>query len=111
MLILAAFGWQLFEDNVKEMTVDVEKYQTHRKMDALWDANKVIMKEVYSSDEANEDYVEFKNTHTEWKHWSQLNHEEAILKNEKKWFSVLNIALYVLGSIMLILPKFMSKPN
>lgn len=106
ILILISFGWQFIEVNLADISNDVDKYQLHKKIDALY----MIISDAYSHSEFNSSEVrssvDFEHIAKEWKHWSSLKVQKESVSNQLQWTLYFKSIIFIVGSILLIIPKF-----
>ena len=111
ILILASFLWQLIETEAQNIRQEGQNYEVHKKLDALWDLH--YYEYVHSPLNKNQSVIwsDFESTFDEWKIYSETKKEYEELETELTWFAGIRIFLFVLGSILLIIPKFTFKKN
>jgi len=106
ILILVSFGWQLLEINLTDLSNEVDKYQLHEKIDDLY----MIIADAYSNSEFNSSQVRssvnFESINKNWKYWKGLKIEKENLIGQLKWTFYLKSLIFILGSVLLIIPKF-----
>lgn len=106
ILILLAFGWQVFEEDIHVLSSTTDKYQLHEKLDAIWmllvdEHFEVNERETFPAISTNVDLI-----NKNWKYWSEIVEEKERITYQSKVVSTIRILLYLIGSVMLILPKF-----
>ena len=106
ILLLLSFGWQTFEEDINSLSNDVDTYQVHEKLDKIWS----VLTDLYSHSDANTS-----NTHVlssfdvelnGWKYWGDMLKEKERVDFQSKLFGGIRIGLYLIGSFLLIVPKF-----
>lgn len=106
ILVLISFGWQLLEINLTDLSNEVDKYQLHEKVDDLY----MIIADAYSNSELNtsqvRNSVDFESINKNWKYWNGLKVEKESLVEQLKWTFYLKSLIFIVGSILLIVPKF-----
>ena len=110
LLLLFSFVVQLVETDIESETRETQFYQTQTKLDRIWD----LMGKDYSIDNSktsNIRYLEFQEISKEWTYYSQ---DKEYLDSWKKsvlfdFISKMRIWIFILGSIILILPKWIIK--
>lgn len=106
ILILFSFGWQMLETDLSNLSTDVDKYQIHEKLDKIY----MITADIYSQSELNKSgthtSADFSNIVGNWKYWEKLNTEKETVNWQLKWTLYIRSLIFIIGSIMLILPKF-----
>lgn len=106
ILILLSFGWQLLEINLTDLSNEVDKYQLHEKIDGLY----MLIADAYSNSEFNNSQIRssanFKSINKNWKYWYGLKQEKENVVGQMKWTFYLKSFIFIIGSILLIIPKF-----
>ena len=108
LLILISFFLQLFQNDLQSSLNETQYYQLHDKLDTLW---RVIQND-YSQNHPEAGVSGSINFEAYSKNWKIYSEE---IKELKPWeesiifFSKLNIILFVIGSIGLIIPKFIEE--
>lgn len=107
LLVLGSFLIQLLETEIEANVKEAQHYETQAKLDALWS---IIVKE-YSTDHPEtgvQTAIDFNVMDKNWKYYSQNRQE---LEQWKKGVlahptSTARILVFVIGSLLLIFPKF-----
>lgn len=112
ILILLSFFIQIVETDIESDIRDQENYLIHKKLDYIWEitsndfGNRYPEQAVHSS-------INFKAYVDSYKIYSQdkleLNQWEELVKY--KWFTNIRLFVFVIGSLMLIIPKFIQIKN
>ncbi len=106
VFILVAFGWQIFEEEIRELSGETDKYQLHQKLDDLWAINSAI----YTHSDINNSgaiaNINYEHISNNWKYWKGLKAEKEDVNRQEKLFAWLRILLFILGSIMIIVAKY-----
>jgi hypothetical protein len=107
LLVLGSFLIQLLESEIEANLKEAQHYETQAKLDALWS---ILVKE-YSTAHPEigvQMAIDFKVMDKNWKYYSQNRQE---LQQWKKGVlahptSAARILIFILGSLLLIFPKF-----
>lgn len=105
ILILIAFGWQVFEEDFDVLSSTTDKYQLHEKLDAIW---MLLADEYYEEDEKPFPTIStnVKSINNNWKYWSDLAGEKTKINYQSTLISTVRILFYFIGSVFVIIPKF-----
>lgn len=106
ILILFSFGWQMLETDLSNLSTDGDKYQIHEKIDKIY----MITADLYSQSDLNKSgtytSANFSDIVGNWKYWETLNKEKETVSWQLKWTINIRSLIFIIGSVMLILPKF-----
>ena len=110
LLILLSFFIQLIESDIESEVREAQFYQTQIKLDRLW----IIVSKEYSEKHPDlnvHSAIDFESINKDWKYYSQ---DKEYLESWKKsvyfgQISKMRIWIFVIGSILLLTPKFSSK--
>ncbi len=107
IFILFSFFVQMIETNIETDTRELANYQIHKKLDHIWQ----IVSTDYAKRYPEQDVritIDFKHFVNEYKIYSEdkeeLSNWEKLVKY--KWFTNIRLSLFILGSLLLIIPKF-----
>lgn len=109
ILILASFLWQIIETDLQNMSQEVEYYKIHQKLDALW----MLQSNEYANSPLNKSQVmnaiDFEYIFKNWKYYGADKKEYEPLNSQLKWAAIVRILIFVIGSGLLIVPKFVKQ--
>ncbi|MUP40133.1 hypothetical protein [Labilibaculum euxinus] len=105
-LILVAFGWQQFETDSATLSYEVDLYQTHDKLDAIWGVIADDYAHRYSKDIKSQVSTDFDSILANWKYWGRMKKEKVIVDSQRELARSIRIFLYVLGSLMVLTRKY-----
>lgn len=108
IFILFSFFVQMVETGIENDIIELQNYQIHKKLDYIWSITSHDYSQKYP--EQGEHFViNFKSSLDDYKIYSQdykeLNDWQKLVKYG--WFTNTRLALFIIGSIMLIIPKFL----
>jgi len=106
LLLLAAFGWQCWEENTSQMKYEAYIYDMDQKVDAIWSA-------VYDEALRSERYhgtatvaVNYDSLNSRFKVCNEAQEEYKDLNRQVSFFFWCRIVLYVLGSFCVLVAKW-----
>lgn len=110
LLVLFSFLIQLIETDIESDIREAQFYQTQVKLDKIWELNGKEYSQEFSKS-SNSRYIEFQEVNRNWKYYSQ---DKDYLEQWKKsvffdFISKLRIWIFVIGSLILVIPKFINK--
>lgn len=110
LFILFSFSIQLIETDIESEIREAQFYQTQIKLDNIWELNGKEYSQEFSKP-SNLRYIEFQEVNRNWKYYSQ---DKDYLDQWKKsvffdFISKLRIWIFVIGSLILVIPKFINK--
>ncbi|OYX84387.1 MAG: hypothetical protein B7Y83_08370 [Flavobacteriales bacterium 32-34-25] len=108
LLILLSFFLQLFQNDLQSSLNDTQYYQLHDKLDTLWR----IIQNDYSQNHPESGVsgtINFEEYSNNWKIYSEEIKELKTWEKSIIFFSKINIILFVIGSVFLIIPKFIEE--
>lgn len=114
LLLLISFGWQCFEDNSNEAVYEAHILNINEKLDAIWAA---AYDEVVHTDRFQTECLRNGNMPLFWfnyldanvrtfKDWSSIKEELSVIETQKDFGWICRVVLYILGSILIMIPKF-----
>lgn len=105
-LVLAAFGWQCLQEHSYHSRIDGYFYEMNEKLLHIWGG---VYDEALRSDRYNGQASFWKNydeAYSSMKDWQQMQKEMRIVDSQSSWFLRIRVALYVLGSLFVIIGKW-----
>jgi len=108
LLILLSFFLQLFQNDLQSSLNDTQYYQLHDKLDTLWR----IIQNDYSQNHPEAGVsgtINFEEYSNNWKIYSEEIKELKTWEQSIIFFSKINIILFIIGSVFLIIPKFIEE--
>ena len=108
LLILISFFLQLVQNDLQSALNKSQYYQLHDKLDTIWR----IIQNDYSQNHPEAGVsgtINFEAYSKNWKIYSEQIKELKSLEDSNSIFSKLNIIIFVFGSILLIIPKFIEE--
>lgn len=106
LLLLAAFGWQCWEEYSNQTKVEGYIYELNEKTLNIWSG---IYDEAIHSDRYKGEAmvaVNYDVLNTQMKDWHQIQEELQTVEKQTTLFFWMRIALYVLGSVFVIAAKW-----
>ena len=107
ILILLSFGWQVFKDDLVGISQKNDFYLLHEKIDNFWN--------VYSEDFSKRFpekgpiiHTDFQYLSSQWKPYSEHLKINQKLEGQIRIFSTIAIVFFVIGSVLIIIPKYTS---
>ena len=117
LLLLVSFGWQCFEDNSNDAFFEAHMYDINEKLDAIWFAeyNEVMDTKGFSTFRDNKlpfnyDYYYITNKKT-FNDWNSKKNEFSTIEAQKDFGWKCRVLLYIVGSILTMIPKFRESNN
>jgi len=110
-LILVAFCWQQFETDSETLSYEVDLYQIHDKLDALWGVIADDYAHRYSNDIKSLVSSNFDFILANWKYWSQMKNEKMNVDSQRESAKLFRIILYILGSCLILIRKYLDIKN
>lgn len=111
ILVLFAFGWQLLENDLANLANDVELYQTHKKIDAIW----LVLSDSYThsptKNTAAVSMAGYDTLNDSWQDWEEMKKEKDSVSAQKIRILMIRSVIYLLGSILIIYSKFRVNPE
>ncbi|MFA5906989.1 MAG: hypothetical protein WC836_23885 [Desulfobacula sp.] len=111
ILVLFAFGWQLLENDLANLANDVDLYQTHKKIDAIW----FVLSDSYThsptKNTAAVSIAEYDTLNNSWQGWEDMKKEKNSVSSKKIIILMVRSVIYLLGSILIIYSKFRVNPE
>ena len=110
ILILSSFFIQLLENDSANFKQEMRYYRLNTKMDHLW----TIVSKDYSEKHPQDDItfsIDFKSYLDNWKIYSEEKKEIEKFEKEIEFYACIRNIAFILGSIMLIIPKFIDEKN
>lgn len=106
LLVLLAFGWQCVEERTEQMKVESYFYEMNEKMIAIWSGiyDEALHSERYDGKAMVS--VNYDSMKDQIKDWGQIQKELSTIKGQSAIFFWIRAALYVIGSIFVVLSKF-----
>lgn len=109
LFVLIAFGWQIFEEELNILSGNTDKYQLHEKIDAIWNINSAI----YTHSEFNKSGaiadINYPHIAEKWKDWEKLKSEKELVDSQGKYFGIIRIIIFAIGSMLIIYAKYKEK--
>lgn len=108
LLVLISVGFQLLELKSSAERTEIKNYNLHCKLDALWS----VTSKQYATSHPEEGVffaINFKSYVDNWKIYDQIEEESVYLVDEESTLNWLWGLSFILGSILLIVPKFIIK--
>jgi hypothetical protein len=108
LLVLISFFLQLFQNELQSSLNESQYYQLHNKLDTIWR----IIQNDYSQNHPEAGVsgtINFEAYSKNWKIYSEQIKELKPWEESISLFSKLNIVLFIFGSIILIIPKFIEE--
>jgi hypothetical protein len=109
ILILLSFFIQMIETGIEADIREAENYHINKKLDYLW----AISSHDYANNHPETDVhftLNFKSHFEDYKIYSEdkkeINNWQKLVKYE--WFTNTRLLLFIFGSILLIIPKFVN---
>lgn len=109
LLLLAAFGWQCWEEQANQLKYEAYIYDLNQKVDAIWSG-------VYDEALRSERYhgtasvaVNYDSLNSRFKVWNEAQEEYKTLNGQLSFFFWCRLVLYVLGSYLVILARWPQK--
>lgn len=106
IFLLLAFGWQMLEQDLSTLSSDVDRYQTHEKLDHLYS----LIADIYSTSESNRSetniMANFPQIVKDWKYWDDMNKDKETVLSQAATSTIIRTALYLIGSVLIIVSKF-----
>lgn len=104
-LVLMATAWSLFfSDTAFHMFIDSSFYRVEEKLNTIW----FTLADLYSHSEANSSgsssSVNFTQVLNSWKDWRE---GQESLRAQKEMFSNIGGSVFILGSILIIVGKYL----
>lgn len=105
-LLLLAFGWQCIEERTDQMKVESYFYEINEKMIAIWSGiyDEALHSERYDGNAMVS--VNYDSMKDQIKDWGQIQKELSTINGQSSLFFWIRAALYVIGSIFVVLSKF-----
>lgn len=104
--LLAAFGWQCMDEQGGQMKIEGYLYETNEKLITIWEG---VYDEALHSDRYNGKAtvtVNYDVLNSQVKDWKKVKEEMAMLEEQSNLFFRIRVALYVLGSVCIIVSKW-----
>lgn len=108
VLVLFSVFIQIAEEDFNNQKQEAENYNIHKKLDAIW--------HVYSKDfsSRNPEYevssaINFKHYVDDWKIYSENRKEIKVWSDLVETSGKYKMLLFILGSILIVIPKFREK--
>lgn len=108
LLILISFFLQLVQNDLQSALNKSQYYHLHNKLDTIWQ----IIQNDYSQNHPEarvSGTINFETYSKNWKIYSEQIKELKSLEDSNNIFSKLNIIIFVFGSVLLIIPKFIEE--
>lgn len=108
LFVLVSFFFQLFQNNLQSNLNESQYYRLHEKLDTMWH----VVQNDYSKNHPEtgvSGVINFKVLSSNWKIYSEQIQELKSWEDGIDFFSKLSIAIFVLGSLLLIIPKFIEE--
>lgn len=106
ILLLLSFGWQMLEQDLSNLSSEVDKYQTHEKLDHLYN----LIADMYSTSESNRSetnvMANFPYIVKDWKYWDDINKQKESILRQTKTSTIFRSLMYLIGSVLIIVSKF-----
>lgn len=104
--LIVSFGWQCFEEHCNQTINEAHIITINEKLDAIWGAayDEVLHSERYKGRRMNYLGYETLNDHT-IKDWSTIKKELSGVEAQGNFGWICRVFLYILGSILIIVPK------
>lgn len=106
LLVLLAFGWQCVEERTDQMKVEGYFCEMNEKMIAIWSGiyDEALHSERYDGKAMVS--VNYDSMKDQIKDWGQIQKELSTIDGQSTLFFWIRVALYVIGSIFVVLSKF-----
>lgn len=108
LLLLFSFGWQIFEQYSYSLEQKTNLYQTHEKLDAIWNLISDDYSKKYQDEIASYSSTNFEHLLKNWKYWGSMEKEKESVYNQYRFAFKFRAILYILGSLLIIFPKLIS---
>ena len=107
LLLLFAFFTQLVEEDIQNKKIEYESLRIHEKLDALW----TVISDQYAENHPEHNVhmaINFKSYADGWKIYSEGREELSTWEKTigADIFPTIRIIIFVIGSILIIAPKF-----
>jgi len=109
IIVLLSTFVQIFNTSISNDKQEYDYAKIHRKLDDLWKVNS----HQYAENHPNDSVffaINFPYLVDDWKIYSQEHEESLYLDNAINYHETIRIVFFIIGSILLLLPKFI-KPN
>ncbi len=110
ILILFSFFIQIFQNNSEESFRESQNYHLNKKLDHLW----VFIKKEYADGHLKERdslMLHSKSTNDDWEAYSSQAEELKTWEGQIEFFADISTWIFVLGTILVILPKFIPEKS
>ena len=113
ILILFSFFVQIFQNNSEESFRNSQNYHLNKKLDHIW----ALIEKQYSEDEKSREEQTFspvtrlKTVDDDWEVYSKQVKELEVWESQIAFFADISTWIFVLGTILVILPKFIPEKN
>lgn len=104
-LILISSFTQLFQEELRGSQDRYEYYKLHRKLDDMWS----VLSHQYAESHPKDSIsfaIDFKYYMDNWKIYSQQINDTKDIESDLSLFNKVQFLIFILGSMMLIFPKF-----
>ena len=108
-LLLAAFGWQCWEEEATQLKVDGYFYEMYEQLGAIWMAeyDEALHSDRYHGQTTVSTNFDALNTH--FPDWGHFKESFEHLEKQTSFFFKARILLYILGSLCIITAKWPEK--
>jgi len=110
ILILFSFFIQIFQNNSEESFRESQNYHLNKKLDHLW----VFIKKEYADGHLKKKdslMLNSKSTNDDWEAYSSQAKELKTWEGKIEFFADISTWIFVLGTILVILPKFIPEKS
>lgn len=110
ILILFSFFVQIFQNNSEESFRNSQNYHINKKLDHIW----ALIENKYAEEhpELNlSPVIKLKSIDKDWEVYSQQAKEMETWENKIEFFADISTWIFVFGTILVILPKFITEKS
>ena len=104
-ILLFAFGWQCFEEHSNQMKMEGLLCEVHENIFAIWES---VYDEALHSDRYHGKAmvtVDYDALNSHVKDWGQIKRDLTTIEDQTTTFFWIRVALYLFGSVLVILSK------
>lgn len=110
VLILFSFFVQIFQNNSEESFRESQNYHINKKLDHIW----ALIENKYAEEHPEKKLkplIELKSLDHDWELYSNQAKEMKTWEDKIEFFADISTWIFVLGTILAILPKFIPERN